>query len=80
MINKQKDGRMEGWRNRWMKGQLNIGKNRWRNLWIVGLTYGDTKRTINKQTDGMEGHMDEGKNVSLSLSGVLSQNCFIHLN
>ncbi len=51
-----------------------------RNMWIIGLMYGDTDSMINKQTDGMEREMAKGKNVSLSLSGVLSQNCFIRLN
>ena len=63
-----------------MKGQMNIGKDGSRNMWIMGLMYGDTDWMINKQTDGMEGQIDEGKDNSLSLSGVLSQNCFIHLN
>ncbi len=59
---------------------MDIGNDGCRNMCITELMCGDTDWTKNKQTDGMEGQMDEGKNVSLSLSGVLSQNCFIHLN
>jgi hypothetical protein len=51
---------MERWRNRWMKGQMNIGKDGCRNLWIIGQTYGDTDWMINKQTDGIEERMDGG--------------------